>query len=394
MQNRRWILPDGIEEMLPPQAQVLEQLRRDLLDHYASWGYQLVIPPFIEFLDSLLTGTGSDLDLQTFKLTDQVTGRQLGIRADITPQAARMDAHQMRCEHPSRFCYIGTVLRTRPDGFASSRSPLQIGAELYGHAGIESDVEILSLMIDTLDMSGVNDIHLDLGHVGIYRGLAKEAGLSESQEAVLFEALQRKAESEINTLLAEFEITTEQRDMFAALASLNGDDAIERANKRLEGAGAEVKAALDYLQQVADRIKLRLPELPLHFDLAELRGYHFHTGIVFAAFIPGQGQEIARGGRYDAIGEVFGRARPATGFSADLKQLFQLGHTAREVATVERILAPAVDDSSLQNKIEALRAEGHCVISTLPGQQGGAAEMGCSKILECKEGAWQLVGIK
>ncbi len=394
MQNNRWILPDGIEEMLPPQAQMLEQLRRDLLDHYKSWGYQLVMPPFIEFLDSLLTGTGSDLDLQTFKLTDQVTGRQLGIRADITPQAARMDAHQLRCDHPSRLCYMGTVLRTRPDGFASSRSPLQIGAELYGHAGIESDVEILNLMIDTLDMSGVNGIHLDLGHVGIYRGLAKEAGLSESQEAALFEALQRKAESEINTLLAEFDITAEQCNMFVALASLNGGDAIERAKQQLESAGDEVKEALDYLQRVADQIKQSLPELPLHFDLAELRGYHFHTGVVFAAFVPGQGQEIARGGRYDAIGQVFGRARPATGFSADLKQLFQLGHSARDVTAVERILAPSMDDLSLKNKIEALRAEGHCVISTLPGQQGGAAEMGCSKILECEEGAWQLADTK
>jgi ATP phosphoribosyltransferase regulatory subunit len=390
MQNNRWILPDGIEEMLPPQAQMLEQLRRDLLDHYKSWGYQLVMPPFIEFLDSLLTGTGSDLDLQTFKLTDQVTGRQLGIRADITPQAARMDAHQLRCDHPSRLCYMGTVLRTRPDGFASSRSPLQIGAELYGHAGIESDVEILSLMIDSLDMSGVNDIHLDLGHVGIYRGLAKEAGLSESQEAALFEALQRKAESEINALLAEFDITAKQCSMFAALASLNGGDAIEQAKQQLECAGDEVKAALDYLQRVADRIKQSLPELPLHFDLAELRGYHFHTGVVFAAFVPGQGQEIARGGRYDAIGQVFGRARPATGFSADLKQLFQLGHSVRDVAAVERILAPSVDGLSLKNKIKALRAEGHCVISALPGQQGGAAEMGCSKVLACEEGAWQL----
>ncbi|MCF6283020.1 MAG: ATP phosphoribosyltransferase regulatory subunit [Candidatus Polarisedimenticolaceae bacterium] len=390
MQNERWILPDGIEEMLPPQAQMLEQLRRDLLDHYKSWGYQLVMPPFIEFLDALLTGTGSDLDLHTFKLTDQVTGRQLGIRADITPQAARMDAHQLRCDHPSRLCYMGTVLRTRPDGFASSRSPLQIGAELYGHAGIESDVEILSLMIDTLVMSGVKDIHLDLGHVGLYRGLAQEAGLNEAQEAVLFEALQRKAETEINTLLATFDITTKQRDMFASLASLNGNDAIERAHLLLAAAGDEVKQALNYLQSVAERVKQRLPELPLHFDLAELRGYHFHTGVVFAAFVPGQGQEIARGGRYDAIGEVFGRARPATGFSADLKQLFQLGSAAGKIPSEERILAPASEEPALQQKIAALRAEGFCVISTLPGQSGGAAEMGCSKVLEFIEGVWQL----
>ena len=393
MQNKRWILPDGIDEMLPPQAQALEQLRRDLLDHYRSWGYQLVMPPFVEFLDSLLTGTGSDLDLQTFKLTDQVTGRQLGIRADITPQAARMDAHQLRCDYPSRLCYMGTVLRTRPDGFASSRNPLQIGAELYGHAGIESDVEILQLMIDTLAMSGVEAIHLDLGHVGIYRNLAQEAGLSKEAEAALFDALQRKAETEIKSLLATFDITSEQSKMFAALASLNGDDAIQQAHSLLKAAGDEVKQALDYLQSVAEMVKQQRPELPLHFDLAELRGYHFHTGVVFAAFVPGQGQEIARGGRYDAIGEVFGRARPATGFSADLKQLFQLGTAAEKRASEARILAPISDDPELKQKVETLRSEGHCVISMLPGQHGSASEMGCSKTLQCKQGVWQLADV-
>ena len=390
MQNERWILPDGIEEMLPPQAQALEQLRRNLLDLYKSWGYQLVMPPFVEFLDSLLTGTGSDLDLQTFKLTDQVTGRQMGIRADIAPQAARLDAHQLHCDHPSRLCYMGTVLRTRPDGFAGSRSPLQIGAELYGHAGVESDVEVLRLMIRSLEMSGIEKIHLDLGHVGIYRGLAQAAGLNETQEAALFDALQRKAGAEISTLLAAFDIPPPQAKIFNALADLNGDDAIERAQKLLSGAGEGVRQALDYLQRVAEQVRYWLPELPLHFDLAELRGYHFHTGVVFAAFVPGQGQEIARGGRYDAIGEVFGRARPATGFSADLKRLYQLGSLAENDWSVECVLAPWSEDSTLQQKIDALRAEGYSVISLLPGQRGGAAEMGCNKILQLVEGVWQL----
>lgn len=394
MQNERWILPDGIEEMLPPQAQALEQLRRNLLDLFSSWGYQLVMPPFVEFLDSLLTGTGSDLDLQTFKLTDQLTGRQMGIRADITPQAARMDAHQLRRESPTRLCYMGTVLRTRPDGFAGSRSPLQIGAELYGHAGVESDIEVLRLMMRTLEMSGVSDIHLDLGHVGIFRELAGEAGLNDRQEAELFDALQRKAEPEIGELLAGFELSASYRRMFMALATLSGDDALKRAQSLLSEAGEHTQKALIHLATVAEQVKHWLPEVPLHFDLAELRGYHFHTGIVFAAFVPGHGQEIARGGRYDAIGEVFGRARPATGFSADLKMLYRLGCKSRHSARQSLVFAPWSEDPVLQQKIEALRASGRAVVSALPGQSGEAQEMDCDHQLQLVNGEWQLVTIE
>ncbi len=324
MENESWILPDGIDEVLPPQAGLIDLKRRELLDLYHSWGYEFVIPPFVEFLDSLLTGTGSDLDLQTFKLTDQVSGRMMGVRADITPQAARIDAHHMGTESPVRLCYLGTVLHTRSDGFAGTRSPLQIGAELYGHAGVESDIEILRLMMRTLQETGVQDVYLDLGHVGIFKGLAAQAGLDSKQEMTLFEALQRKAMPEVAELLESYRIQPEHAAMLLKLGELNGENALAEAGRVLQGAAQPVQEALRYLQQMAEQISIWLPQVPVHFDLAELRGYHFHTGVVFAAFVPSSGKEIARGGRYDDIGRVFGRARPATGFSTDLKTLMLL----------------------------------------------------------------------
>ena len=321
----RSLLPQGIEEALPPEARQLEGMRRQLLDTYARWGYQLVMPPFIEYLDALLTGTAHDLNEQTFQLVDQLTGRVLGVRADMTPQVARIDAHQLKREAPNRLCYIGTVLHTRPDGFGGSRSPMQVGAELYGHAGVESDVEILALMLETFRQAGVQNVLLDLGHVGIFRALAAQAKLSAEHEASLFEMLQRKAIPEIGAFLAQLNISNAMRDMLASLPTLHGDvSCLDRAAQVLLAADGQVKAALDYLRNTAQRLRLREPDVQLHFDLAELRGYHYQTGIVFAAYVPGQGQEIARGGRYDAIGEVFGRARAATGFSTDLKTLVDL----------------------------------------------------------------------
>ena len=390
MGKERWILPEGIDEVLPPQAWRLERLRRDLLDLYDAWGYELVVPPFVEFLESLLTGTGRDLDLQTFKLTDQQSGRTMGIRADITPQAARVDAHQLRREAPTRLCYLGTVLHTRADGFAGSRSPLQIGAELYGHGGPESDLEVLCLMMKTLDLAGVRDIYLDLGHVGIFRGLARHAQLDAEQESALFDALQRKAMPEIEQLLSAFAVAPRPARMLRALADLNGDDALARARQDLHQADAEVLQALAHLEQVASLVGAWLPDTPVHFDLAELRGYRFHTGVVFAAFVPGHGQEIARGGRYDDIGKVFGRARPATGFSADLKTLIRLGAEPPHDEP-QAILAPWSDDPEQRRQIEELRARGLRVIRALPGQQAGAREMGCRQVLARQNGGWVVV---
>jgi ATP phosphoribosyltransferase regulatory subunit len=394
MENERWILPDGIDEVLPREAAIIERKRRELLDLYASWGYEFVIPPFVEFLDALLTGTGSEFDLMTFKLTDQLSGRMMGIRADITPQAARIDAHHIGCDAPTRLCYLGTVLHTRSDSFAGSRSPLQIGAELYGHSGVESDIEILRLMMQTLVQAGVRDVYLDLGHVGIFKGLAQQAGLDAAQESALFDALQRKALPEIEGLLDDFAIEAPLAAMFAQLAELNGDDALERAQQVLAAASAPVQEALEYLRRMAQQIAVWLPQVPVHFDLAELRGYHFHTGVVFAAFVPGSGKEIARGGRYDEIGRVFGRARPATGFSTDLKTLIRVGAAASDdFPEQQRVFAPCSQDPAQQAVIEQLRAGGRRVVCGLPGQQGGAVEMGCTEQLIHSNGEWRLIPV-
>lgn len=389
----RWLLPEGIEEVLPKEAKRLEQLRRTLLDRYECWGYDLVIPPFIEYLESLLTGTGNDLNLQTFKLTDQLTGRLMGVRADMTPQVARIDAHQLKLETPTRLCYIGTVLHTRTDGFAGSRSPLQVGAELYGHAGIESDVEVIMLMLETLALSGMTTPFIDLGHVGIYRELVKLAELDKEQEATLFDCLQRKANTEITEYVAGWKIDKKVAAAISALTTLNGDETIlVKAKSVLQAAGTGVLSALEELTSIAALLKQRVPDLKMNFDLAELRGYHYHTGTVFAAYIVGRGQAVAQGGRYDDIGEVFGRARPATGFSTDLKTLLSLStHKNNQLAA---IYAPAENDAQLQQAITHLRQQGEKVISALPGQSGSAKEMGCDREL-VKEGSaanttWQV----
>ena len=385
--ENHWVLPQGIEEALPEQAAALESVRRAILDMYGSRGYELVMPPFIDHIESLLTGAGHDLDLQTFKLIDQVSGRTLGIRADMTPQVARIDAHNLKREAPTRLCYIGTVLRTRADSFGGSRSPLQLGAELYGHSGVASDVEMISLMLETFDIVGLDDVTIDLGNVDIFRGLAANAKLGAQTESALFELLQSKAVTEIEALLGSLAISDSCRSMFAALPRLNGGaEVLLQAIETLADAGQEVLAALDYLQQVSNRIHSRYPEVKLHFDLAELTGYHYQTGVVFAAFTPQSGQAIARGGRYDAIGEVFGRARAATGFSSDLKLLVQI--SGRELPAPQRVFAPASDDPALQDAIVRLRAEGIIVIEELEGQEADAASMGCEQTLVNEDGEW------
>ena len=388
--SNRWLLPEGIEEVLPPEAAQLERLRRRLVDRYRGWGYDLVMPPLIEYLDSLLTGTGHDLDLRTFKLTDQLTGRMMGVRADMTPQVARIDAHHLRRDTPVRLCYFGTVLHTRPDGFARSRSPLQLGAELYGHSGIEADVEVLCLMLETLETTGIRESHVDLGHVGIFRALSRRAGLSSEQEQALHEALQRKARPVIDALLAELAIPTELRECIAGLVELSGGPEVLSQARRImkEAGGDEVLAALGGLEQMAQAMARQQPEVPLYFDLAELRGYAYHTGVVFAAFVPGHGEEVARGGRYDAIGEVFGRARPATGFSADLKTLVSI--TSSEADAPTGILAPWPAEDALMVEIRALRAAGERVVYELPGQHGTGADLGCDRVLTKHGDGWEV----
>ena len=391
--NNHWLLPQGIEEALPADAARLESLRRNLLDLYSRWGYQLVMPPMIEFLESLLTGTGHDLDLQTFKLIDQLTGRSMGLRADMTPQVARIDAHQLTNDAPNRLCYMGTVLHTMPDGFGSSRSPFQAGAELYGHGGVESDVEVLCLMVETINAAGVKDVYIDIGHVGIYRGLSKQAGFNEDQEATLFEMMQRKAIPEIQAFLAEQSIDKSIADMLNLLPELHGgNDCLQRATDAFAKADPAVKDALEYLKQAVILLRKRIGDVAINFDLSELRGFHYHTGLLFAAYTLGEGQEIARGGRYDDIGQVFGRARPATGFSTDLKTLLNLAKPKTQIPDSNAIYAPSLpageDDSALWKAVSELRAKGETVIQALPGQQGGASDLGCTRELKNNSGNW------
>jgi len=387
LHTNRWLLPEGIEEILPPDATALDQLSRSVIDLFATWGYQLVIPPLIEYLDSLLTGTGKDLELQTFKITDLISGRMMGIRADTTPQVARIDAHNLKRQTPTRLCYAGTVLHTRPVGTGGTRSPLQVGAELYGHAGIESDAEILCLMLETLNSIGVRDLHIDLGHVGVFRGLIQQAGLDDAVQAELFEILQRKATPELKQLLEGQALPDELADAFLGLIDLNGGkDIPDQAQKLLGKFGDEVARSVDQLITLSELVKKRIPDAPLYFDLAELRGYHYHSGVMFAAYVPGHGDGIAFGGRYDDVGSSFGRARPATGFSMDLKTLMSI--TNNISGNRPGIFSPWSDDIQLRNKIDKLRAEGEIVIMQLPDQTGTAKDMECDRELVREGDEW------
>ncbi|MCB1770376.1 MAG: ATP phosphoribosyltransferase regulatory subunit [Candidatus Competibacteraceae bacterium] len=387
----RWLLPEGIEEILPPATHQLERLRRKLLDLYQSWGYERVIPPLIEFLDSLLTGAGDDLELQTFKLTDQLSGRMMGVRADMTPQVARIDAHLLKRAGPVRLCYMGTVLRTRADGFGGSRSPYQTGVELYGHCGHESDLEVLALMLETLRVAGIGEVHLDLGHVAIFRELVRQTSLDPERESILFEALQRKALPEIHARLAEWALPTFCADWFSALTELNGGpEVLDEADMQLARSGHGVQEALTTLRRLVEALRRQWPDLPIHVDLAELRGYRYHTGALFSAYVPGQGQAVAQGGRYDEIGQVFGRARPATGFSTDLATLLLLGSAMPAIAE-SGIYAPPTGAVELEERVARLRRQGKRVIRALPGAEVEPCALGCDRMLVHQQGEWQVV---
>ncbi len=391
MKNQNsWILPEGIEEILPPRAEQLDKLCRDIIDLYASWGYQLVIPPMIEYMDSLLTGTGKDLDLQLFKLTDQMSGRLMGVRADTTPQVARIDAHNLKRTVPTRLCYLGTVLHTRPEDTGGNRSPLQVGAELYGHKGIESDIEVLCLMIETINKAGIEKIHVDLGHVGIYNNLVQLAKLDDELEMELFDVLQRKAMPELDDMISAGSLSGEAGQMFKALITSNGSiNDFNEARVFFDSISTEIKDCLDELQNIIELVSKRMPEVTLDFDFSELRGYRYHTGIVFTAYVSGHGQGIAFGGRYDDIGSAFGRARPATGFSTDIKTL--LGLSKLEAENSMGIYAPCSNEPGQLESINNLRNQGEIVICELPGQSDTPEDMSCDRQLEYKDGQWTVV---
>ncbi len=381
---RNWLLPEYTEDVLPAEAARMEQIRRRLLDLFRSHGYQLVIPPMLEYLESLTTGAGHDLDLATFKVVDQLTGRLMGVRADITPQAARIDAHLLNQQGVTRLCYAGSVLRTRPDGLAQTREPLQVGAELFGHAGVESDVEIQRLMVQGLQVPGVRALLIDYSHVGIFRTLIRRGNVGKALELELSAALQSKDKAALQELTAGLD--SEVRQALLAMTDLNGGvEVLQAAQMRLPQY-AEIKQALLDLR----RASALLGDLGVEvsFDLSELRGYHYHSGMVFAAYAQGYSGPLALGGRYDEVGAAFGRARPATGFSLDLRSLM----TALEPEpVVAAIMAPYAEDPVLYAAIADLRAAGEVVVVDLPGHEVHQAELGCDRKLVKQGAAWAVV---
>lgn len=368
---RRWLLPEHIEDVLPAEARAIERLRRAILDLFERHGYELVAPPLLEYVESLLSGTGKDLDLATFKLVDRLSGRMMGVRADHTPQVARIDSHLLNRSGVTRLCYCGSVLHTLPAGTTRTREPLQIGAELYGHAGIEADVEVVRLMIESLKAAGVERVYVDLGHPRIFRALVAEKGLQSDQAEAAFHAVQQKNAAEAGDL--------------AVLTTLHGGlEMLARARRELPNS-LSIGRDLDTLETLARAVQA--PGVEVSVDLSELGGFNYESGLVFAAFAEGSRDALARGGRYDEVGASFGRARPATGFTMDLRPL-----AARAKGNGQRraILAPCAEDARLREEIARLRAAGEVVIVDLPGHDESRQELGCDRRLEKKDGTWRV----
>ncbi|AXS79499.1 ATP phosphoribosyltransferase regulatory subunit [Dechloromonas sp. HYN0024] len=355
-----WLLPEYLADALPAEAVRIENLRRTVLDHFRGRGYELVMPPMLEYLESLLTGAGQDLNLRTFKLVDQLTGRTMGVRADITPQAARIDAHLLNHQGVTRLCYCGSVLHTLPATISAGREPVQIGAELYGFAGIEADLDVIRLMAGAFERAKLPLSRIDLGHVGIFQALAEAAGLPQEAEENVLSLLQAKDVPGLEEACVN--VPSPYREALQRLPQLyGGAEVLERAAAELPALPA-ISAALDGLRHLL----AGAPELPFSIDLSDLRGYHYHNGVVFAAYCPGYPAAIAMGGRYDGAGKAFGRARPATGFSMDLREVARLAPVGKSNGA---ILAPhASHDQRLAAHIAALREQGEIVVQLLPGE--------------------------
>lgn len=383
---RNWLLPEYIEDVLPAEAARIECLRRTLLDLFRVHGYQYVIPPMLEYMESLITGVGHDLDLATFKVVDQLTGRLMGVRADMTPQVARIDAHLLNHQGITRLCYAGSVLRTKPDGLALTREPVQLGAELYGHAGVASDIEIQRLLIKALQAVGISQLHIDFSHVNIFGSLIEASAIPAQLEQDLYVALQSKDQSSLTVLSQHLDKTT--REALLRLTELNGDKTILLKAAKLLPAIPAIQEALASLTQVSNA--LNDLDVTVSFDLSELRGYHYHSGIVFATYAQGYKGPLALGGRYDEVGQAFGRARPATGFSLDLRGLVTAMSPAKSAMA---IFAPANDDQTLSVKIDSLRAEGHIVIQELAGFESNLEELNCDRKLAHYNSGWHVVAI-
>ncbi|MEB6666958.1 ATP phosphoribosyltransferase regulatory subunit [Acinetobacter vivianii] len=358
--SETWLLPDGVADVLPEQAQVVETLRREALDFLAVRGYQLVYTPFIEYIESLslLSESNQDLDLVTFKVIDQLSGRLLGVRADMTPQVARIDAHVRPVEGVARYCYAGSVLHTKPQNFNATRAPLQLGAELYGHDSIEADVEMVNVMLALIQHTHtLEGAHLDLGHVGLFRSLVKHAGLNKNTESELSDLYQRKALPELEEFTQDLAMGTD----FYALGRYASDlDALQAHLSQEILNDVDFKIAFDALKTTLAQIQTSWPNLNVGVDVVELRSYHYHTGLMYAIYAPNRAAPLAQGGRYDGIGEHFGRARPATGFSCDL---YALGAT--QFVEIETIVAPKGNQQDLLNAIVDARSQGLRVVQLL-----------------------------
>ena len=389
--KNRWLLPEGISDLLPDAAQDLEGLRRALLDTYRRHGFELVLPPLVEYLDSLLIGSGGDLDLKTFKLVDQLSGQSLGVRADITPQVSRIDAHLLQQRDINRLCYAASVLRTRPSGQEGSREPIQIGAEVYGHAGIEADIEVIDLLLQSLALAELGPVRLDINHLGLASLLLAELeGIDE--EAVL-QLLQARDLPSLRELLAPWS----QQPAAAALLALPecfgpAESAMARA-RTLLAPWPQATPHLDALDAVLGSLRLarHAGQVSLAIDLADVQGFRYHTGLGFAAYVEGHARAVGRGGRYDGIGAAFGRARPATGFSLDMRELVELRRDRHTPPAI--IVAPWSDDPALLAFIDTLRAQGETVLQLLPGQDAQRlAGVSADRTIGFIHGQWRLAG--
>ncbi len=380
-----WLLPEYIQDMLPEEAWRVEAMRAQFLELMRTHGYQLVAPPLLEYAESLLIDGSDDMDLRTFKLVDQLSGRTLALRADITPQVARIDAHLLNRQGIARLCYAGSVLHTQPAGLTRTRELLQIGAELYGHGGLESDLEIQRLMLQALVSLGIESVHLDLGHVGVFRALVNHAELDRELENALFAALQNKDRATLQALVRPLDAALSEA--LLALTSLYGAcaDVLARARRVLPDLPG-IRAALGDLEAASTTLQPLVARVSI--DLADLRGYHYHSGMVFAAYHAGSHDAIALGGRYDDLGKSFGRARAATGFSMDLRQLYRLLPVQAQKAG---ICAPASADAALQDRIAQLRAAGEAVVVDLLGDAALRGELQCDRELVLRDGEWQVV---
>ena len=380
-----WLLPEYIADALPAEAARIEGLRRTVLDHFSVRGYEFVMPPMLEYLESLLTGAGQDLQLRTFKIVDQLSGRTMGVRADITPQAARIDAHLLNHQGVTRLCYCGSVLHTLPASVSAGREPVQIGAELYGYEGIAADLDIIRLMAGAFAAIKLPISRIDLGHVGIFRALAEAAGLTQETEDKVLKLLQAKDVPELMAVCAD--VAAPYREALLVLPQLYGGlDILARAAAVLPPLPA-ITSALEGLQHLIDAA----PELSFSLDLSDLRGYHYHNGVVFAAYCPDYPAAIALGGRYDGAGKTFGRARPATGFSMDLREVARLVSSGRQQAGI--LASCAGHDKVLAAHIAALRQQGEVVVELLPGETACEGPS-CDRKLALVGGQWIIEAIQ